>query len=76
MSWFSGFVERTGESMLPWLKVDRNYVSEEDAFLKRLNESLPLSAAQKAELKKSERISRLRDDPDAEVGENTLWEGF
>lgn len=46
-------------------KLDQSYVSVLDRFLQQLEETVPLSASQQAEIAKHQRIIRLRDDPAA-----------
>lgn len=57
-------------------KVDKNYVSEVDLRLAELSKNLPKSNSQQAEIKKYERIYRLRDNPAAshEEDDSTLWD--
>jgi hypothetical protein len=46
--------------------IDKNYISPIDLALQKFNETHPLSASQKAEVAKNERIAYLRDHPVAE----------
>lgn len=58
-------------------KLKKNYVSKIDQFLAEFDHKRPtLSASQKAEIKKHERIFRLRDQALADVDAAELWEDF
>ena len=46
-------------------KLDRSYVSEIDALLRKLEGTVPLSVSQQEEIEKYRRIVRLRDDSTA-----------
>lgn len=52
------------------------YVSEIDRLLEQLNESLPLSKSQLAEVTKHERIFKLRDKAMVEEKKPDIWEEF
>ena len=57
-------------------KIDKHYVSEADKRLAELFRTLPKSASQIAEIKKHDRIYRLRDDANASKDEqrSDLWD--
>lgn len=57
-------------------KVDKNYVSELDVFLKRFDTQHPeKSHSQRREIEKAKRISTLRDDPHAKRDEDDFLLG-
>lgn len=53
-----------------------DFVSEADAFLSELRSSLPKSASQIETIAKHEKISALRDDPNAGSADKVIWEAF
>lgn len=53
------------------------YTSDLDKFLTEFDKSHPkLSASQCAEIKKYQRIYKLRNDPHATDQQNTFWDKF
>lgn len=56
--------------------IDKAYVSPYDEFLFRFDYTHPKSASQIQEIKKHERIFRLRDDKEAVQEEKVIWEQF
>lgn len=52
------------------------YVSALDRFIRKFDETHPLSASQRAEIKKYERISQLRDHPIDQKDSKKVWEEF
>lgn len=58
-------------------KLKKFYVSKIDQFLAAFDRKrTALSESQKAEIKKHERISRLRDHAGNETGKKEIWEDF
>lgn len=58
-------------------KLKKRYVSDTDQFLNSLNHpQVELSESQKAEIKKFERIYRLRDNVGEQEKPDGLWEDF
>jgi len=55
-------------------KTDKNYVSEIDKQLAKFDQSQPKSASQGAEIKKYDRIYKLRDHAIKEKIKKTIWE--
>jgi hypothetical protein len=53
-----------------------DYVSAIDRFIRKFDETHPLSASQRAEIKKYQRISQLRDHPTDQKESNQIWEEF
>ncbi|MBS0358743.1 MAG: hypothetical protein JSS53_05720 [Proteobacteria bacterium] len=56
--------------------LDKHYVSDITKFLNELQHELPLSASQKKEIAKHQRIAKLRDNPNTNEEGSDLWEGF
>lgn len=55
----------------------QNYVSEADHFLKKYDQEHPqLSPSQLKEIKKSQRVSELRDHPKNADNNSKIWEEF
>jgi hypothetical protein len=52
------------------------FVSEIDKMLVQFDETHTPSASQLAEMRKYQRIYRLRDDPNPIDKQQLLWEGF
>ena len=52
------------------------YISEIDKFLTEFNRTHAYSASQKEEVKKHQRVYKLRDNANADEGANELWEDF
>jgi hypothetical protein len=58
-------------------KIKTNFVSELDQFLKKFDEEHPeLSKSQQAEIKKHQRVAKLRDDENREEDDKAIWSGF
>ena len=58
-------------------KIQRNYVSEVDQFLKNFDEAHPApSASQLKEINKYKRIYALRDSETPPVETKSIWEKF
>lgn len=59
-------------------KINTSYISPLDEFMAEFDQENPKkSESQKKEIKKYERIGRLRDKvTQEEVAERALWEGF
>ncbi len=59
-------------------KIDKHYVSNIDIKLAEFDAINPKSASQQAEIKKYQRIVRLRDKkaPLAQKGDKKIWEDF
>lgn len=63
--------------MLNRLKIKKSYVSETDEFLAEFDAKHPeLSASQKAEIKKAQRISDARDNVKPDDETETAFENF
>jgi hypothetical protein len=56
--------------------IDKAYVSPYDKFMFRFDSNHSKSDSQLKEIKKHARIAALRDNPDAVVEENPVWEEF
>ena len=56
--------------------INKAYVSPYDEFLFRFDHTHPKSASQIQEIKKYERIFRLRDEKDVVLEEKVIWEEF
>jgi len=52
------------------------YISEIDEFLTEFNRTHTYSASQKEEVRKHQRVYRLRDDANASEANGELWEEF
>ena len=58
-------------------KCNKNFVSEIDQFLAEFDKRHPQqSPSQQYEIKKYERIARLRDQAEVESTPKDIWEGF
>lgn len=58
-------------------EIQKHYVSEIDIFLQEFDKKHPtLSASQKKEIAKHDRVYRLRDDPNYTEPAHSLWEDF
>lgn len=57
-------------------KIDREYVSDIDKFLREFDKTHPLSASQQKEITKNGKIAHLRDDPKAPHRSENIWEKF
>lgn len=56
--------------------IDKSYVSPIDKFLFRFDATHEKSASQIKEIKKHERIAKLRDDPEAGKKSDEIWQEF
>ncbi len=56
--------------------IDKAYVSPYDQFLYKFDFEHELSQSQKKEIKKHQRIARLRDNPDAKDSSDEIWSEF
>lgn len=58
-------------------KLQRNFVSELDIFLAQFDKNNEqLSESQLQEIRKHQRLAKLRDEAQHVEGESRLWEGF
>lgn len=58
------------------LDIDKAYVSPIDKFLKKFDETHEKTPSQLKEIRKHQRLARLRDNPDSQEGSGEIWEGF
>ncbi len=56
--------------------IDKAYVSPYDKFLFEFDASHEKSASQMLEIKKFQRIFKLRDDKEAQESKSGIWESF
>nr|HAT8714387.1 hypothetical protein [Legionella jordanis] len=56
--------------------IDKAYVSPYDKFFHGFDTKHKPSESQLKEIKKYERIFRLRDNPNSKVEDGEIWEGF
>lgn len=56
--------------------IDKAYVSPYDKFLFEFDATHSKSASQMKEIKKHERIARMRDDKDYQNDKGEIWEDF
>jgi hypothetical protein len=56
--------------------INKAYVSPYDKFMFRFDVEHELSASQKKEIKKHERIFKLRDNAQSKESEQKIWEKF
>ncbi len=56
--------------------IDKAYVSPYDEFLFEFDATHNKSASQMKEIKKHERIARMRDDKDYQSDKGEIWEDF
>lgn len=56
--------------------IDKAYVSPIDKFLYKYDATHEKTASQLKEIKKAERIAKLRDNVKPEDGEGEIWGGF
>ena len=59
-----------------WHKIDKKYVSDIEKFMQAFDKKYPKSKSQQQEIAKYARIFRLRDQPEAVDGEETIWKDF
>ena len=57
-------------------KLQRNFVSEIDEFLEKTREQLPLSASQKKEIAKHDKLFKARDNATDGDSTDLPWEEF
>ncbi|HFD2310390.1 TPA: CBU_0585 family protein, partial [Legionella pneumophila] len=55
---------------------NKAYVSPYDKFLYEFDATHKKSASQLHEIKKHERIFKMRDDKDYKIDQSEIWEGF
>ncbi|MDF1931148.1 hypothetical protein PGH45_15315 [Legionella pneumophila] len=56
--------------------INKAYVSPYDKFLYEFDATHKKSASQLHEIKKHERIFKMRDDKDYKINQSEIWEGF
>ncbi|KTD27526.1 hypothetical protein E3983_09685 [Legionella israelensis] len=56
--------------------IDKFYVSPYDEFLYKFDREHEKSKSQVKEIKKHERIAKLRDDPNAQDEKEKIWSEF
>ncbi|STX52520.1 Uncharacterised protein [Legionella busanensis] len=56
--------------------IDKAYISPYDKFFYEFDEEHQKSASQKIEVKKHERIAKLRDNAETDPSQNEIWENF
>lgn len=54
--------------------IDKSYISPIDKLLAKFDATREKTASEIKEIKKHQRIAKLRDNP--EENTNTIWEGF
>ncbi|HFD2404723.1 TPA: CBU_0585 family protein, partial [Legionella pneumophila] len=55
---------------------NKAYVSPYDKFLYEFDATHKKSASQLQEIKKHERLFKMRDDKDYKIDQSDIWEGF
>jgi hypothetical protein len=56
--------------------IDKSYISPIDTFLYTFDRDHKKSESQIKEIKKHQRIARLRDDPNPSDTKDEIWTGF
>ncbi|STX29816.1 Uncharacterised protein [Legionella beliardensis] len=56
--------------------IDKAYISPYDKFFYQFDKDHQKSYSQSVEIKKHERIAKLRDNADAERTEGEIWQDF
>ena len=56
--------------------IDTSFVSDIDKFLEEFDGKHSKTHSQQAEIQKHQRISEMRDNPEAGDGDKQIWEDF
>ncbi|WP_131783163.1 CBU_0585 family protein [Legionella gresilensis] len=56
--------------------IDKAYISPYDEFFYEFDEEHKKSHSQMVEIKKNERVARLRDNAEPDPSQNEIWEEF